>query len=297
MIPFDPYMVVWDTNQLLYILIYYVLLAVPFFISGLIIGLVIARIPKRISEVYFYNMLGSGLGSVALVLMAFYLPVEDLIVLTSVIALLASLVFAFHEKKGQKTIFLAVSLTLVLLIIIQTSLEVRISPYKSLNILLNYPDAKISVLFGIGDGSFGEPVTTEGTYGMHGFVVADLDGDAYPDLAWVNSAGLVSVLINKGDGTFQERFDYHAGGEIFNIVAVDMDGNASLDLVVAPTGSGMASLLTNNGDGTFELTQDYYFKGAWVSLFVVSDVDGDGNPDLVGWDDTSVYVFPLEDSD
>ena len=164
-------------------------------------------------------------------------------------------------------------------------------------VVRHYPDAKISVLFGIGDGSFGEPVTAEGTYGMHGFIVAELDGDAYPDLAWVNSAGLVSVLVNNGDGTFQDRFDYDAGGETFVIVAVDMDGDGSQDLVVGPTGSGMASLLTNNGDGAFELTQDYYFKGAWVSLFVVSDVDGDGNPDLVGWDDSSVYVFPLEYND
>ena len=81
------------------------------------------------------------------------------------------------------------------------------------------------------------------------------------------------------------------------IVAVDMDGDASLDLVVGPTGSGMASVLTNNGDGTFELTKDYDDKGVPADLFTVSDVDGDGNPDLVSWDETSVYVFPLKGND
>ena len=38
-------------------------------------------------------------------------------------------------------------------------------------------------------------------------------------------------------------------------------------------------------------------KAAWTPLFIISDVDGDGNQNMVGWDDNSVYVFSLEDSD
>jgi hypothetical protein len=160
----------------------------------------------------------------------------------------------------------------------------------------HYPHDTITVRFGTGDGSFGEPVSYEAAYGMKWLVVADLNGDAYPDLAGVGSR-LVLVFINNGDGTFADRIDYDVGGNPFNIVAVDMDGDASLDLVVGPTGSGMASVLTNNGDGTFELTKDYDDKGVPADLFTVSDVDGDGNPDLVSWDETSVYVFPLKGND
>jgi hypothetical protein len=76
-----------------------------------------------------------------------------------------------------------------------------------------------------------------------------------------------------------------------------MGGDASLDLMVGPTSNSMVSLLTNNGDGNFKLTKDYYFKGVWTPIFIVSDVNRDGNPDLVGWDENSVYVFPLDDSD
>ena len=37
-------------------------------------------------------------------------------------------------------------------------------------------------------------------------------------------------------------------------------------------------------------------QGAWAPLFMVSDVDGDGNADMVGWGGTTVYVIPLEDT-
>jgi hypothetical protein len=59
----------------------------------------------------------------------------------------------------------------------------------------------------------------------------------------------------------------------------------------------MASVLTNRGDGTFELTKDYNYEGVSADLFTVSDVDRDGNPDLVAWDETSVYVLPLKGND
>lgn len=55
--------------------------------------------------------------------------------------------------------------------------------------------------------------------------------------------------------------------------------------------------MKHNGDGTFELTKDYDFEGVSADLFTVSDVDGEGNPGLVAWDETSVYVFPLKGND
>jgi hypothetical protein len=160
----------------------------------------------------------------------------------------------------------------------------------------HYPNDTITVRFGAGDGTFGEPVPYEAAYGMNWLVLADLNGDAYPDLAGVGSRKVL-VFINNGDGTFTDKVDYDVGGSPENIVAVDMDGDASLDLLVGPTASGMASVLTNNGDGTFELTKDFSFERASPDLFTASDVDGDGQPELVGWDETTVYVLPLSDSE
>ncbi len=140
-IPFDPYMVVWDRNQLVNLMLYYMLLAVPFFISGLVVGLVIARIPRRVGEVYFYNMAGSGLGSIVVVYLAFHLAIDDLTVVVSLTGLLAALVFP--GKKGWNRIRVAAVLLLITLLLVQPFLEVKISPYKSLSRLLSIPGAKI----------------------------------------------------------------------------------------------------------------------------------------------------------
>jgi hypothetical protein len=163
-------------------------------------------------------------------------------------------------------------------------------------LIRHYPEPKVSIQLGNGDGSFGEPVEYETADRLQDVTVADLDGDSHPDLATGNSLGVVNVLLNNGDGTFQDRTDYDVGGDVMGIYAVDMGGDGSLDLVFDTSGGGNVGLLTNNGDGTFELTQEYYWKGIWLSSIAVCDVDGDGNLDLVGADSDSVYVIPLEDT-
>jgi hypothetical protein len=161
-------------------------------------------------------------------------------------------------------------------------------------VVRHYPEAKIGIQLGNGDGSFGEPVEYETAPDLQWVAVASLDGDSYPDLASGTAGGVISVHINNGNGTFQEKVDYGVGGDIMNIEAVDMDGDGSLDLLFSSSGGGNLGLLTNNGDGTFELTQEYYWQGAWLNGFKVGDVDGDGNLDLVGASSDSVYVIPLE---
>ena len=163
-------------------------------------------------------------------------------------------------------------------------------------VIRHSPDPKVSIQLGHGDGSFAEPVEYETARNLQWLTVADLDGDADPDVATGSAHGVVTVLLNNGDGTFQDKVDYDVGGDIMDISAVDMDGDGALDLLFAASGKGNLGLLANHGDGTFELTKEYYWKGIWITLFGVSDVDGDGRLDLVGVDSDSVYVIPLEDS-
>ncbi len=61
-LPFDAYQIAWDRTQFLWLVLYYLSLTVPFFFSGLVIGVVLAVQPERAGSLYAANLLGAGLG-------------------------------------------------------------------------------------------------------------------------------------------------------------------------------------------------------------------------------------------
>lgn len=72
-IPFDPFSVAVDHRQFLWMPIYFVVVALPFFCSGLAISLLLTRGLKEINRLYGYDLLGAGVGCglVALVIPRF----------------------------------------------------------------------------------------------------------------------------------------------------------------------------------------------------------------------------------
>ena len=109
---------------------------------------------------------------------------------------------------------------------------------------------------------------------------ADLDGDAYLDLAVANAeSDNVSILKNNGDGTFQSAVNYGAGSYPVSVFCGDLDGDGDLDLAVANAGSGNVSIFKNNGDGTFQSAVNYGAGSYPVSVFC-GDLDGDADLDL-----------------
>src|SRR6266436_2115970 len=72
-IPFDPFSVAVDHRQFLFMPIYFLLVALPFFCSGLGISLLLTRGSKEINRLYGYDLLGAGVGCalVALVIPRF----------------------------------------------------------------------------------------------------------------------------------------------------------------------------------------------------------------------------------
>jgi hypothetical protein len=129
-----------------------------------------------------------------------------------------------------------------------------------------------------------------GGIGPGSLVVADVNGDGIPDIIVGNSGGTISsvgVLLGNGDGTFQPALPTYIGGSLveFSSVAVaDVNRDGTPDLVVATccesNGEGEAAVLLGNGDGTFQAPL-FYDAGGNASALVVTDVNGDGNPDIV----------------
>ena len=92
----------------------------------------------------------------------------------------------------------------------------------------------ISVLLGVGDGTFQPAQSIQVGSGPDAIAVGKFTSSGHTDIAVANQqSGDVSILIGNGDGTFQPAVSYSIGGVPTAIVAGDFDQNGTLDLAVA----------------------------------------------------------------
>lgn len=141
----------------------------------------------------------------------------------------------------------------------------------------------ISVLLGVGDGTFATHVEyLTGTEPV-AIIVADLNGDGKLDLVTANlqngNSGGLSVLLGNGDGSFANHVDYGTPGPALTVIAADINGDHQLDLIAGVTGA--VSVLLGKGDGTFAPHSDFLLQpGGTGAGIVCADFNGDGKPDL-----------------
>lgn len=155
---------------------------------------------------------------------------------------------------------------------------------------LNESSQDASVLLGNGDGTFqpkirialGEPVGDIGA--------GDFDHDGDDDLAVVlprssEVRGVVQVFLSDGAGGFAAATEYVLGGVSSFLAVDDVDGDGTLDLAVGSAEFNGTTqdlrLIRGNGDGTFGFREIISVGGERMQSFVLADVDGDGDPDLV----------------
>ena len=154
----------------------------------------------------------------------------------------------------------------------------------------NIGEGKVSVLLGMGDGTFSEerprvPVGNRPVFVAIGSL--NSDDDAFPDLAVVNRIDRnVSILLNNGDGTF-----FTAAGSPVPVgispraVAIgDLNGDGILDLAVpnadVADSDGNVSILIGNGSGGFTATPPVMNVGRNPVFVAIGDLNSDGNADL-----------------
>jgi hypothetical protein len=139
-LPFDPFKFFLERTHIIVLLLYYLLLSVPFFFFGLCVALSFQRNPEYSGKIYFANLLGSSFGAVLVLALFSPLGGSGTLVFSSIIGLSASI--AFSSKRNLfKSLFLASLLTVLFLP--THPLEINMSPYKTLNLALRYPDSRI----------------------------------------------------------------------------------------------------------------------------------------------------------
>ena len=149
---------------------------------------------------------------------------------------------------------------------------------------------QISILLGIGDGTFGPAKNfAVGTHPMS-VAVGDFNEDGIPDLALANGTShSVSILLGNGDGTFGPATNFAIGGFAGSVVVGDFNRDGRLDLAVT---SGIAGVSVLPGDGTGSFGPAANFPAEGFSM-VVGDFDGDGLLDLAMVNDSSNTVSIL----
>ena len=84
-VPFNALDIVWNPRQFAYLAVTYLVFFVPFFFAACCIGLAFTCRPSRISRIYFFDLLGAGLGAMLIVGSLFLLPPEHTLILLAII--------------------------------------------------------------------------------------------------------------------------------------------------------------------------------------------------------------------
>jgi len=126
-VPFDIFQLAWDWRQFANLSLACLILLVPFLLGATCIGLALTRETQRVHRLYFWNLLGSGLGSVGIVGLMF-------VAFPSALPLGAFAVAAAGWAIYVRRWALAVtgSLMCACLAVVARP-EMKVSPYKALN--------------------------------------------------------------------------------------------------------------------------------------------------------------------
>lgn len=130
-IPFDPFSLLTDKIQFLYLPIYYLLITIPFFFSGLIISILLSYFKNQISKLYFFDLIGAGAACFAFVIFVPMFGGNGTIVIISALAFINAIVFSFKEYKILAMIAGVLgALSLTFLMNVNDSLPINSSPNK-----------------------------------------------------------------------------------------------------------------------------------------------------------------------
>jgi hypothetical protein len=149
-IPFNPILISQDGLQFLWVGVFYLIFGIPFFIGAMFIGIMFMVLSSKMHSLYFWNMAGSGLGGLIILLFMYLLPPGSLIYpLLLFAALVAFFTMVTHDPEGRRyrikfsNLAAAGAMFAVSLLAVIFFGEIKVSEYKSVSYARNYRDAQL----------------------------------------------------------------------------------------------------------------------------------------------------------
>lgn len=122
------------------------------------------------------------------------------------------------------------------------------------------------------------------------YLVKDIDQDGTPDIVtWSNQTRLFQYYPGHGIFGFGPLTTLNSSYDpgLFS----DVDGDGYLDLVVSQPGLNLIRILWGHGQAVFGPEEEDVGLDTGATAFV-TDVNGDGSPDLYLYNNTSLFVLP-----
>ena len=141
-VPFNAEEVLWDAWQTVWLLCTYLLLAVPFFFAANAIGLALIHYRARLSRIYAADLVGAGLGSIAILALLFVIQPSEAVIVLGLSGIAAALLSGWELRQTKAVVWL-LPLAAALLLIPTSWSTLEISPYKGLSQTLLVKDTRI----------------------------------------------------------------------------------------------------------------------------------------------------------
>jgi hypothetical protein len=146
----------------------------------------------------------------------------------------------------------------------------------------NSPDTNtVSVLLGLGNGTFSPAVQYAAGAGLTDLAVVDINADGVLDIAVTNSlTNTVNVFLGYGDGTFQPPTSSPVGSSPSGLIAGDLNNDGRVDLAVTNSGDNTVSILLASASAVRGLSVTPTSGAGLSQLFVASYYDASGYSDI-----------------
>ncbi|MBU2512888.1 hypothetical protein KJ966_16235 [bacterium] len=138
--PFDPALMTLYPLHLLYLILIFLLLSIPFFFSGLVISGLLQQHPDRSFPLYCFDLLGAATGTIFFFAVAAESREMTWLIFVMMLAAISCVLLSPDWKKGV----IAITCPLMVVgVLSQTGLlDLKISDYKSLSLAMKNPGAR-----------------------------------------------------------------------------------------------------------------------------------------------------------
>ena len=142
-IPFDIARIAWDPWQVLYLLLFYLVYAIPFFFSGLTLSLAMTRWSAFSGKLYSFDLIGGATGCFLTLGLFSVLGGVGTLLSSTFLSGLAAIAFGGEKKSFSPLRWVWLGVITLLLFWPPSFLHLAISPYKPLPAALLHPGARL----------------------------------------------------------------------------------------------------------------------------------------------------------